>query len=246
LLAAGGIVAWHFFFNAPARETSKIIEAQKEMVALVNAEEFTPYTKVTGSYPQFKKASESFNRKIGEVVERAIHEHKKSSEENWKARYGTAKEGEDLPNFPTKENLFPLDIKSTIVRNDNRIISFVMYINEFAGGAHGQESIVTFNYDVKKRREIEFNDVMKGDRHFLKKLSTQAREILRTKLANGAEVPVESINEDMLEEGTEPKEENFTLFTLPANSLITFYFSQYQVAPYVFGSTEITLTLPLK
>jgi hypothetical protein len=54
------------------------------------------------------------------------------------------------------------------------------------------------------------------------------------------------VNMSMLEDGTNPTPENFSLFTLPNDTQATFYFGEYQVAAYVFGPQQITVDVPLR
>ena len=42
----------------------------------------------------------------------------------------------------------------------------------------------------------------------------------------------------MIESGTEPKEENFSVFTFTPDK-VKIYFAQYQVGPYVIGMPEV-------
>ena len=45
----------------------------------------------------------------------------------------------------------------------------------------------------------------------------------------------------MIEDGTQPKEENFSVFTFTPTT-VTLYFGQYQVGPYVLGMPEVELS----
>jgi hypothetical protein len=60
------------------------------------------------------------------------------------------------------------------------------------------------------------------------------------------DVKAEEINRTMLNDGTTPVKGNFSLFTIPSDTELTFYFTQYQVAPYVFGSFDLNVEIPLK
>ena len=151
-----------------------------------------------------------------------------------------------IAQFPSPDQKFQFTATTTMIRNDAQVISFVMYVYEFSGGAHGGESIMTYNYDVIHNKEITLDIVSGGDALFLQKLSTVSREKLRNDLAVRAEVKPESIDATMLREGTAPTSSNFSLFTLPNATSAIFYFTQYQVAAYVFGSSKISVPLPFK
>ncbi|MDB5260467.1 MAG: secreted deoxyriboendonuclease [Candidatus Nomurabacteria bacterium] len=229
---------------APTNPTPVAVEeTQKTMVTLATS---TPYAVVTGEYPVFSNASKDFNQKMAEAVNKAIADHIKFSEENWKARFETATPSEGVTKTPNEKDKFPIQIGTKVIRNDADVISLVIGIYEFSGGAHGGETIMTFNYNVKEQKEITLSDITSGDPTFLKKLSTRSRALLRAKLSSAAQVSPEEIDTDMLNAGTEATIANFSLFTLPATNKITFYFPEYQVAAYAFGSSELTFDLPLK
>jgi len=48
---------------------------------------------------------------------------------------------------------------------------------------------------------------------------------------------------EMIDMGTEPKEDNFKNFTISQDKIITIYFPQYQVAPYAAGEQKIEINL---
>jgi hypothetical protein len=207
----------------------------------------TKYSVVKGSYPQFSNGTDEFNGSIRDVINQGIADHLKSSQDNWNARFETALPSENIKEFPSESQKFEFSIATTtIVRNDKAIISFVIYIYEFSGGAHGSQSILTFNFNLETKKEITIEDYIDSDVTFLKKLSDQSRKLLLDKMVATKGVTVDQINRNMLNEGTTPLKGNFSLFTLPSDNRMTFYFTQYQVAPYVFGSFDVAVDLPLK
>ncbi len=230
--------------NKPiSREISSVSESNLKMIKI---NEETDYTTATGEYPEFSNTTIEFNKKIADIVKNSIKEQSINSQENWNARFDTQTPDENIPKIPNKEERFQLESNVTIIRNDKDVISFILDIYEFSGGAHGNSSIYTFNYDVLKQKEITLEDISGGDQNFLKKVSDKTRDILKKDLAKRAEVAPEDFGSEMLYSGTEPNEENFSLFTLPEEGKITFHFPPYQVAPYVFGASEVTLDLPVK
>jgi hypothetical protein len=128
--------------------------------------------------------------------------------------------------------------------HDTDFISVIVHIEHYSGGAHGSSSMHTFTYDMRKKRILSLRDLFPGhEKTFYSKLSAEARVQLGTILAQqaGGETP----DADFLTEGTEPKEENFKLFTLsPQRDAVIVYFGLYQVAPYVYGEQRISLPLP--
>lgn len=236
--------------------TSSVEETKKDIVVststkvsnfrMVSIATTTDYTEIDGEYPQFSNASNVFNAKISNAINLGIKDQYEASKENWKARYDTQGGEESVGKFPKADEKFGYNASSTIVRNDSSVISVVIRVYEYSGGAHGSEVIHTFNYDLINQREIELTTLIQKDKDLLKKLSTTSRTLLLKDLATRGDVPPDQIDKGMLNDGTEPLPENFSLFTLPNDKEITFYFIQYQVAAYVFGSSELTIPYPVQ
>lgn len=237
LLLLVGVTYW--YYSHKIEITDEPLQKNSEMAIVAST---TRYTTARGWYPQFTNTSDAFNAKIKNAIQKGVVEHAKMSEDNWKARYETSTKDEKIKEFPDNNERFEYIASSTIVRNDERVISVIIRVYEFSGGAHGSEAILTFNYDVVGKKEITLNDLMKGDTLFLQKLSKVSRELLRQKFASSSQ----QVNIEMLNDGTKASMTNFSLFTLPTDNEAIFYFTQYQVAPYVFGSSDITVPLPLK
>ncbi len=238
------IFGYFLYKNKPiSREISSVSESNLKMIKI---NEETDYTIATGEYPEFSNTTIEFNKKIADIVKNSIKEQSINSEDNWTARFETKSPDDKIEKIPSKEERFQLESSVRIIRNDKEVISFILDIYEFSGGAHGNSSIYTFNYNVVNQKEIILKDVSNGDQNFLKKVSDKTRDILKKDLAKRAEVAPEDFGSEMLYSGTEPNGENFSLFTLPEEGKITFHFPPYQVAPYVFGASEVNLDLPLK
>lgn len=207
----------------------------------VRVEARTEYASASGAYPEFDYAPVDFNKQIKAVVQQAIDEHFLMSEENQKAMRETAPEG-----VQESIDVFPLTVRFETPVHTSEIISVVIHIDHYSGGAHGTSSIHTFTYDVVKRKILALQDMFPGyeERLFIR-LSEEARrqlsEHLATLIGTDGEPDLE-----FLHGGTEPIEDNFKLFTLsPQKDSVTIYFSLYQVAPYVYGEQQITVPLPV-
>jgi hypothetical protein len=233
-----------YFYFTSTKVTNKRNVTNVTMVDIATS---TRYSLARGMYPQFANASDDFNGSIADLVNQGIQDHAKSSQDNWRARFETALPGDTISEFPKENERFEYYIASTtIVRNDDKVISVVLRIYEFSGAAHGLESILTFNYDLVSKKEITIDDYLDKDISFLKKLSAFSRTKLVEKMLTVKDVKAEEINRTMLNDGTTPVKGNFSLFTIPSDTELTFYFTQYQVAPYVFGSFDLNVEIPLK
>lgn len=226
--------------------TVEPVYSYQQNAAMIDASESSDYAVVSGSYPEFKNADAAFNASIKDFVETAKKDQFENSAENYKARVDTALPSENIPAIPAVADRFAMTIKTDIARNDAHIISAVLRIDQYTGGAHGQEIIQTFNYDLDTKTPITIASLVQKYPDFLQKASTLARAELRVKLSNDADISQNEINTEMLNDGTSPIAENFSLFSFPDDSHITLYFTQYQVAAYVFGSPKITLLFPLQ
>jgi hypothetical protein len=208
------------------------------------------YVKFDVKYPSFKKADSVFNLNIENLIKNQIQDDIKTSMENWQARYDTQSPGENIPKVPkTDADKFSFFSNFTIVQSNSSYISFVLNYGGFNGGAHGYENIVSFNYDVKNQKNIALDELFPNDLQYLTYLSTTSRDYLTKQYATVSEEdkknsdPValkEYVNNivGMINSGTEPDIENFSIFTFIPDK-IKIYFAQYQVGPYVIGMPEV-------
>lgn len=208
------------------------------------------YLKFDVKYPYFKNAGKDFNLKIETLIQGQIQDDIKTSQENWQARYDTQSKGENIPRVPQNDaDKFYFSSDFTIVQSNSSYISFVLDYSGFNGGAHGYENKVSYNYDVKNKKNIELKDLFPNYPDYLTYLSTQSRESLKKTFATVSDndkeqataEEIKTIVNDIvtsIESGTEPKEENFSIFTFTPDK-IKIYFAQYQVGPYVFGMPEV-------
>lgn len=208
------------------------------------------YVKFDVTYPYFKNADKDFNLKIQTLIENQIEDDNTLSKENWQARYNTQIKGDNIPKVPKNdEDKFSFFSNFTIVQSNSSYISFILKYGGFSGGAHDYENNLSFNYDVKNQKVIELKDIFPNDPNYLTYLSTQSRESLKKTFATVSDndreqataEEIKAVVKDIvtsIESGTEPKEENFSVFTFIPDK-IKIYFAQYQVGPYVIGMPEV-------
>lgn len=208
------------------------------------------YVKFEVKYPSFKDASLDFNSQIETLVKTQMDDHVKISEENWQARYDTQGEGENIPRVPIKdEDKFSFFSDFTIIQSNPTYISFVLKYGGFSGGAHGYENVVSFNYDVKNQKMVMLQDLFLNDSNYLVSISNASRELLIKQFAVVTEEDKKNFDPEALKEyvdnivtminsGTDPIKENFTIFTFTPDK-VKIYFSQYQVGPYAIGMPEV-------
>lgn len=219
-------------------------------MSTISVAEKTPYVVISGDYPQFDTVDPLFNTAIRETIQTAITEHKTISQENWNARRDTATPAEKklLPVTPAEEDLFPFFVKTEIVTLSPKLISVLIHYGGFQGGAHGFENAVTFNYDVTNNKQLTLADAFPNDPLYLNKVSDFAKKDLVAQFEKKADASMPAEDrvqyleniKGMIEEGAAPTVENFSRFTISENGL-TFYFGQYQVAPYVEGEQKVVV-----
>lgn len=202
-------------------------------VTVVHETEKTDLYTVDIEYPQFPNLPKQFNKKIKQTILDQVSDFKKTSEETMKARRATASPKDTLD--------YGLNFSAgwTAEQLNRSVVSIVVHTNYYTGGAHGGRNIYTFNYDGEKKREVTLDSLFMTS-GYLDKISQYTMNDLKDQLkdASGSDP-----NISMLREGTSPKIENFSKFTISSDKSITFYFEQYQVAPYVAGEQKVVMPL---
>jgi hypothetical protein len=212
------------------------VSTPKELISvdpnMVSVAEDSYLLGIGGSYPQFPQADAVFNAKIAKIFTDEIVQFKQTVNENYKARLET--EGDVFQKQFEQSGMYFYEIKSDIIQSNDQYISAVLHFGGYSGGAHPYENVITFNYDVKNKKELKVSDFLS-----LQSASEKSRLLLRAKFEKDGNYD-ENINR-MMEEGTDPKnQDNFQSFTFTPD-MITLYFGQYQVAPYVYGEQKIEI-----
>lgn len=186
------------------------------------------------SYPQFSGVKRSFNKEIQKTVDTALAQFKEATLDTEAMR--KTPNGKGMPDY-----VYTFSASWTPDELSPKRISFVLHTSYFTGGAHGGQEIYAFNYDLENKKPITLDDIFGSVPNYLSRISEFALNDLRTELrsAMGDGKP----DENMLISGTAPTIDNYKHFTLGSSGTITFYFPQYQVAPYAAG--EQTVTMPL-
>lgn len=132
-------------------------------------------------------------------------------------------------------NEFYLDIKFNMYKYKN-YVSYVFYISNFTGGAHGNSYFYTITFDTSKKQIITISDLKYKNKSLLVDLSNYTYK----NLMNNQELKdIGAL--DMIKDGTKPIKDNFKNFAL-TNEGIMIFFENYQVAPHVAG--EFVVTVP--
>lgn len=218
-------IVLYFVFRSDPHTISLVVHTQEEKSSLYD---------VSIQYPSFSRVDGAFNAKIKKTVEDALLDFKNSAEETEAARKSPSGKGMPRYQYSFMARWVPEELSP-------QKVSIVLHTSYFTGGAHGGQSIYTFTYDIEKKKELLLDDVFGTVPNYLNRISDFVLNDLKNqmKIASGGHDP----DMTMLVEGTTPTVEHFSRFTLGTNNTITFYFPQYQVAPYVFGEQKVTMPL---
>ncbi len=174
-------------------------------------------------YPQIKglktnKTSEKeFNLRVYTLILEQIDEFKKDMEE-WES---------STPQYGSE-----YEINDTVMYKSGALVSILLNgYYYYSSAAHPNTFFISINYDLKNNKSISFQDIFTGD--YVSVISNYCIDELANRF--GAEK-----NNGWINEGAGPKEDNFKVFNILANSfLITF--PTYQVTAYVSGPQEVDI-----
>lgn len=197
--------------------------------------EETEYLTLKVSYPNFRDYPD-FSNKIRNNIENDINKFKPEAEKQWNKINSL--------NTATASALPPYEylLKSAVSTSEN-IISVYTETYKYAGGAHGETSIKTYNYDKTLGKEV---NITEATGYSYKQLSDICRKQLYEKLIseNKDEMDQGTVEllDEMIEEGTKALAGNFKNFSMCDNS-VKIFFEQYKVAPYSYGSQTVDIEL---
>ena len=197
----------------------------------IKIEENSDFLHTDISYPLFDNEPE-LSRIIKNTVESGWKSFKTIAEKDWN----------EIASLNSSPAPFEYIVRSAVTYSGN-IISVYIETYRYAGGAHGETFIKTFNYDTKTGKDLSITE---ATNYSYEELSDISRTQLYKKLIseNKFEITGEEVNilTEMMDEGTLPMAGNFQNFTLDGNKLYI-YFEQYKVAPYSYGIQVVELEI---
>jgi len=200
-------------------------------------QESDSFFRVQAEYPQFQTAGPDFNQEITTLISVKIDSFKKESMDSWKARLDTMPADKPVPENP--EEPFEFIASWEAAQLNNECLSLLIKIYYFSGGAHGNEEICAFNYDMLQKKKIGIEDFFDSPQEALKKISKISAQDITSQLQSRGWKIDDNLKE-MLNQGTAPVFENFRNFNFDSHNLII-YFQRYQVAPGAVGSLTVTI-----
>ena len=189
---------------------------------------------ITESYPQFRGMGESeaeklLNDNLFEIVDKEVQAFKKDvgSMDTMATTSGEA----ELFNYV---NELQTDFSIPLLSSKYASILFSYYY--YTGGAHGNTTTSSYNYDFENKKKIELEDLFAENFDYLKFISDYCIEDIRKQNEDQDYTP----DMDWISGGASPDQANFKTFLITENSLIIL-FDPYQVAPYVWGIVAVNI-----
>lgn len=204
----------------------------KQKYEMVLVEENLDYLNSKIEYPRFENIPE-LNKRIENTIINNWKSFKSYSRDEWKEIVALNTRGSaKLPPFEY--------IVSCEVTGNKNIISVLINTYVFNGGAHGNTSLTSFNYNSSEKT---YMDIKKASGMSYKDISEICRQYLYKKLIDdNKKLPPKEKDamHEMINTGAFPQASNFEIFTVDGNKIFVF-FEPYTVAPYSYGIQKIQI-----
>ncbi len=174
---------------------------------------------ITIVYPQYDPECDLLNQEIEKIVCAELH--------NFTATWQKEYEENASPDSPWPPFHFAFSCSYRVAHEDNELISILLRFERYIGGAHGQRTFKSFNYDRKNNKMITIEELV--SEALLPTLSSLCSQSLESQ---GMEI--------YYKEGIEPVYDNFRHVTCTPDT-ITIQFDEYQVCCYAMGAPSVTI-----
>ncbi len=185
----------------------------------------TPSFSIDVEYPEFKglgySGDNALNALVATSAEREIDSFKKDA---------------SRVSSPPGASSSTLSVHYEVREASEAFVSVVFETSAYiSGAAHPNDFISTFNYRPDTGKTVSIGDLFVRGKDYLGVLGPMARE----KLLGDPQL-AGVVTSPWLEQGTAPKLDNFSAFSLTPQGL-TLYFNPYQVAAYAAGVLSVTI-----
>lgn len=175
--------------------------------------------------PTDPQTRDAFNRHMHSYAEEGWNNFEKDF-----AQEAQSLKGQEMPGYANTRSLHQYD---ELMYADEELVGLRQMASFYMGGAHPMWGLGTLTFDVKGRRFLKPADFFADGRKPLRFLSDYCRKTLRERFKDQS-------FEDMILQGTEPKDENFEQL-LPMRQGLLVQFNPYEVGPYVIGAPEVLI-----
>lgn len=167
-------------------------------------------------------SNKEFEQKINGRIESIVEGYKKDMESKIPEYKKTAEKFPELADFQ-----FELYSNFAVKRNDGNVLSIVMDVYYYSGGAHGMTERIALNYDLCNCKELKLGDLFKENYNYKKKIDDEIVKDMAKEKEMYFEGAFKGIKENT----------NFYL----SNNGVVIYYPLYELAPYVHGIPEFTI-----
>lgn len=191
------------------------------------------YLETAIKYPEFSDLPE-LNKRIENTVLSNWKNFKTYAKEDWN----------EIATLNNRGNgkLAPFEyIVNFEVTGSGNIISVLLNTYIFDGGAHGNTSLISLNYDLNTRKYI---DIRQASLMEYNQISSICRDTLYKKLIDNEKSGMSPTEKDALKQmintGAFPQAGNFEIFTVDGSKIFVL-FEPYSVAPYAYGIQKVQI-----
>lgn len=228
------IISFSFFFISCATVSgTKNSEKTSYSYKTIEISENNDYLKTNIKYPEFENLPE-LNKRVANTVNSNWKSFKSYSQTEWNDIVAlNNRGGSKLPPF---EYVVTFDVSG-----NKNTISVLLNTYIFNGGAHGNTTLTSFNYDLETKK---FINILKASDMSYNEISEVTRNKLYKSLIEDDKTGMPSAEKDSIREmintGAFPQAGNFEIFTVDGNKLYV-YFEPYTVAPYSYGIQKVQI-----
>lgn len=218
------LAIWGFQLLKPGAPKTEEATLKTPEIKEVKIEEDTPRYKLAVSYPEIHNLGDpnretTANNLIKERIQKSIGAFKEASQE-----------AVDIS--PEIKSEMQMDYE--VIYISPSILSIKIRESTYIeGDPHPLSIFWSVNYNFRDNREIVLADLFNPGSNYLPALSDLSREKLESQLR-------EYYSQELIELGTAPEPENFSVFFLTKGKLVI-TFNVYAVAPYAAGSQTIEI-----
>jgi hypothetical protein len=108
------------------------ITIQPEMISI---DEDSYLLGISGSYPKFLQADSAFNKQLADFVTSGVATFKKETDQEYQARLETG--GDEFQKEFANNSPYTYQVRPEIIQSNDSIISVLIHIAGYSGGAHG-------------------------------------------------------------------------------------------------------------
>jgi hypothetical protein len=220
--------------DGPAQDDKDTIRLY-EGVDLTSVTEFAyaKRTVIKSVFPQLRSEDtqegiDGFNQTVRDLIKQNADDFKKKVIETQNAKPSSFTSDEPPPT--NLKNDMTVDFNTSYIKaGSNHIVSVRFSMQGYlAGMVHPYHQHDVVNYDIDNNAELSLSDLFTPNSNYLDIISQYTRDELKKHLTI----------KDMIDEGTAPKADNFSVWNLKSNGILI-TFEEYQVAPYVYGAQTV-------